>query len=420
MERKEAQNKENLDSAFSILELLSNGRVQIEGPGEDGRYSIQGPEGAEGLLEALEGLEALRVPSERLGKDLRRFLKEHDLTGGGLLLLAGLRLFFIRQEGPDAYGILMDRRFQETVPLPEVRLEHLIAALRHLDGQKGLFRAPVQRIYRAVDIPGILLESVRPRPLTPEEARELPIEGKVFVLAGGLSREDRSRAKELITARGGRCATSLSGRTDYLAAGTAEALRENTMMQVQALQAKGRELYLLDRRSLFSLLGEAPQDDALSLESEQTAAKEFPGLEKVPAAREEEGPSISGNTEESAFKEEKRAPAEVLTESSKPAAPPEHPSESKAIAAEGIEATLEQSWNDAWMSRQEQEARALAEAEAEVKRLQEARAAGERRLQGLGLLKFSERAAVRQELQRLNQSLRTAEAELTRLKRSAT
>jgi hypothetical protein len=72
------------------------------------------------------------------------------------------------------------------------------------------------------------------------------------------------------------------------------------------------------------------------------------------------------------------------------------------------------------MSRQEQEARALAEAEAEVKRLQEARAAGERRLQGLGLLKFSERAAVRQELQRLNQSLRTAEAELTRLKRSAT
>ena len=414
MERKEAQNKENLDSAFSILELLSNGRVQIEGPGEDGRYSIQGPEGAEGLLEALEGLEALRVPSERLGKDLRRFLKEHDLTGGGLLLLAGLRLFFIRQEGPDAYGILMDRRFQETVPLPEVRLEHLIAALRHLDGQKGLFRAPVQRIYRAVDIPGILLESVRPRPLTPEEARELPIEGKVFVLAGGLSREDRSRAKELITVRGGRCATSLSGRTDYLAAGTAEALRENTMMQVQALQAKGRELYLLDRRSLFSLLGEAPQDDALSLESEQTAAKEFPGREKVPAAREEEGPSIS------ASKEEKRAPAEVLTESSKPAASPEHPSESKAIAAEGIEATLEQSWNDAWMSRQEQEARALAEAEAEVKRLQEARAAGERRLQGLGLLKFSERAAVRQELQRLNQSLRTAEAELTRLKRSAT
>ena len=171
MERKEAQNKENLDSAFSILELLSNGRVQIEGPGEDGRYSIQGPEGAEGLLEALEGLEALRVPSERLGKDLRRFLKEHDLTGGGLLLLAGLRLFFIRQEGPDAYGILMDRRFQETVPLPEVRLEHLIATLRHLDGQKGLFRAPVQRIYRAVDIPGILLESVRPRPLTPEERR---------------------------------------------------------------------------------------------------------------------------------------------------------------------------------------------------------------------------------------------------------
>ena len=387
MERKEAQNKENLDSAFSILELLSNGRVQIEGPGEDGRYSIRGPEGAEGLLEALEGLEALRVPSERLGKDLRRFLKEHDLTGGGLLLLAGLRLFFIRQEGPDAYGILMDRRFQETVPLPEVRLEHLIAALRHLNGQ---------------------------------EARQPPIEGKVFVLAGGLSREDRSRAKELITVRGGRCATSLSGRTDYLAAGTAEALRENTMMQVQALQAKGRELYLLDRRSLFSLLGEAPQDDALSLESEQTAAKESPGLEKVPAAREEEGPSISGNTEESAFKEEKRAPAEVLTESSKPAASPEHPSESKAIAAEGIEATLEQSWNDAWMSRQEQEARALAEAEAEVKRLQEARAAGERRLQGLGLLKFSERAAVRQELQRLNQSLRTAEAELTRLKRSAT
>lgn len=414
MEQKEVQNNERLDNAFSILSLLSDERAQIEGPDENGRYSIRGPEGAEDVLDALEGLESLRVPSERLGKDLRRFLKERDLTGGGLLLLAGLRLFFIRQEDPDGYSILMDRRFQETVPLPEVRLEHLIAALRHLDGQKGLFRAPVRRIYRAVDIPGILLEGTRPRPLTPEEADGLPIEGKVFVLAGGLSKEDRSRAGELITAHGGRCAASLSGRTDYLAAGTAESLRENTLIQFQAWRAKGRTLYLLDRRSLFSLLGEVQE------EAEETLTKDLPALEESPAVQEETSLPIPGKSEEPEVKPEAIPAMAVLAELSGSVPSPEPPAEPKVTAAEGIQATLEQSWNDAWESRQEQEAQAMAKAMAEVARLKEAQAAGERRLQGLGLLKFSERAAVRQELQRLNQSLRTAEAELTRLRRSAT
>lgn len=446
MERKEAQNIERLDNAFSILGLLSEERIRIEGPDDSGRYRLQGPEEAEAVLDALEGMESLRVPSERLGKDLRRFLKERDLTGGGLLLLAGLRLFFIRQEGPDTYGILMDRRFQETVPLPEVRLEHLIAALRKLDGQKGLFQAPVRRIYRAVEIPGILLEGARPRPLTPEEARERPVEGKVFVLAGGLSREDRNRAKELIAARGGRCAGSLSGRTDYLAAGTAEKLRENTLMQFQALRARGREVSLLDKESLFSLLGEAPREDAVSPIPEKNAAEALPDSGKTSIRQGEDALPIPGNSTalpmtesvpaeqaksvhpaEETGTEPEAVPAEpvpLLTESStespEAAIAPERPNKARQSAAEGIEAALEQSWNDAWESRQEQEAQAIAEAAAEVKRLQEARAAGERRLQGLGILKFGERAAVRQELQRLNQSLRAAEAELSRLKRSAT
>ena len=71
--------------AMALLRLLSEDRLQVLGPDGEGRYALQAngadlPEGAEALLEALERAESLRVPGERLEKDLRRFLKGGDLT----------------------------------------------------------------------------------------------------------------------------------------------------------------------------------------------------------------------------------------------------------------------------------------------------------------------------------------------------
>ena len=388
--------------AMALLRLLSEDRLQVLGPDGEGRYALQAngadlPEGAEALLEALERAESLRVPGERLEKDLRRFLKGGDLTGGGLLLLASRRLFLIREEAPDAYAISMDRRFQETVPKPEVRLEHLIAALRAWEGRRGLFRARVLRVYRAVDLPALLLEEVRTPPLTAAEARGLPVEGKVFVLAGGFRKEDRARARALIAAQGGRCAASLSGRTDYLAAGTPETLRANTLLQFQALRDKGRDVYLLDPASLFALLGEeTPVEPAAPAPVPEAApAEPEPVPETVPAAP---APG-SGPVQEASVRDASLFP------------------ELSELLHGRSPAPAERDWDALWASSMAstQAEAAIAEKTDQVQRLRKAQAAEEQRLQHLGLLKFAERAASRQTIQRLGQALRTAEAELARL-----
>ncbi|MCR4306818.1 MAG: NAD-dependent DNA ligase LigA, partial [Candidatus Yonathbacteria bacterium] len=49
--------------------------------------------------------------------------------------------------------------------------------------------------------------------------KDLPLRGKVFVLTGTLSSLSRDEAKEKIRAQGGKVASSVSSKTDFVVAG---------------------------------------------------------------------------------------------------------------------------------------------------------------------------------------------------------
>ena len=63
---------------------------------------------------------------------------------------------------------------------------------------------------------GVRMESDQ---LPPEQAAEGALAGKTLVVTGSLSRYTRDEIHELITRHGGRAASSVSKKTDYLVAG---------------------------------------------------------------------------------------------------------------------------------------------------------------------------------------------------------
>ncbi len=76
---------------------------------------------------------------------------------------------------------------------------------------------------------------------------EQPLAGKTFVLTGTLSRLTRDEAKTLIEDRGGRAASSVSKKTDYVIAG------ENAGSKLQ--KAQELQLPILSEDDFFKLLG---------------------------------------------------------------------------------------------------------------------------------------------------------------------
>jgi DNA ligase (NAD+) len=56
-------------------------------------------------------------------------------------------------------------------------------------------------------------------PQSPEEPQAAPLAGKTFVFTGGLQHFSREEAKALVTAQGGKVASSVSAKTDYVVVG---------------------------------------------------------------------------------------------------------------------------------------------------------------------------------------------------------
>lgn len=80
-----------------------------------------------------------------------------------------------------------------------------------------------------------------------------PLAGRVFVLTGTLDFCSRTRAGELVRARGGLLASTVSGRTDYLVAGAKPGSK--------LAQARAQGVTVLDEASFLDLLGLAPGEN---------------------------------------------------------------------------------------------------------------------------------------------------------------
>jgi len=87
---------------------------------------------------------------------------------------------------------------------------------------------------------------------TREEAKvrgDLPLAGKTFVLTGALERFTRQEAERLITELGGRVASSVSRKTDYVVVG------ENPGSKYERAAALG--VPILNEEEFLALVGEA-------------------------------------------------------------------------------------------------------------------------------------------------------------------
>jgi DNA ligase (NAD+) len=87
---------------------------------------------------------------------------------------------------------------------------------------------------------------VRWEPTEPAPPGDGALEGKTFVLTGGLEGLTRAEAKARITARGGKVTGTVSKKTDYLVAGTEPGgkLDRAVELDVEVLDQAGLEKLL--------------------------------------------------------------------------------------------------------------------------------------------------------------------------------
>ena len=89
----------------------------------------------------------------------------------------------------------------------------------------------------------------------PFDKGEVIIPGKTFVLTGFFrGYAERSEVKEMIIAKGGRCTTTVSGKTDYLVTGQLGDWGDRKLADLKVQRAKGAPVKLISQASLFDAL----------------------------------------------------------------------------------------------------------------------------------------------------------------------
>jgi DNA ligase (NAD+) len=202
----------------NLRHLASRGALDVEGLGEKlvdqlvERGLVKRLSDVFGLgFDALEGLE--RMGDKSAANLIASLAKARETTLARFLIALG-----IRHVG-EGVAELLARRFGD---LPALRA----AAREELEQVPGIGPAIAESVARffadaqnAAEVERFLKAGVRWPAAQPRTQPAGPLAGKTFVLSGGLAGMTRSEAKRRIEELGGRVASSVSKKTDYLVVG---------------------------------------------------------------------------------------------------------------------------------------------------------------------------------------------------------
>ena len=230
----------------NVRHLASRGALDIEGLGE--KLVDQLVE--RGLVrrfsdvfrldaETLAGLE--RMGEKSASKLLASLERAKRTTLPRFLIALGIR------DVGEGVAALIAAHFGDLDPIPKASREEL----ESIDGVGPTIAESIVCFFanarNAAEVKELCELGVRWEPSPPKPRGQGALDGKSFVLTGGLADMTRARAKERIQALGGKVTASVSKKTDYLVAGSEPGSKLE--------KAKKLGVEILDETALEKLLG---------------------------------------------------------------------------------------------------------------------------------------------------------------------
>jgi DNA ligase (NAD+) len=117
----------------------------------------------------------------------------------------------------EATATVLAQHFQTLEALQEASEEELLQVEGVGPQVAGSIREYFNNYNNLVLLKKLLAAGVLPQ--NQKEPQVTPLAGKIFVFTGGLAKFSREEAKALVTAQGGKVASSVSARTDYVVVG---------------------------------------------------------------------------------------------------------------------------------------------------------------------------------------------------------
>ena len=230
----------------NVRHLASRGALDIEGLGE--KLVDQLVE--RGLVrrfsdvfrldaETLAGLE--RMGEKSASKLLASLERAKRTTLPRFLIALGIR------DVGEGVAAMIAAHFGDLDPIPKASREEL----ESIDGVGPTIAESIVRFFanarNAAEVKELCELGVRWEPSPPKPRGQGALDGKSFVLTGGLADMTRARAKQRIQALGGKVTASVSKKTDYLVAGADPGSKLE--------KAKKLGVEILDETALEKLLG---------------------------------------------------------------------------------------------------------------------------------------------------------------------
>ena len=228
----------------SIRHFAGKGAMDIDGLGEKIVEQLV----ENGLVQDVADLYRLQVddlvPLERFAEKsaqniVRRHSGQQDPALGRFIYALGIRFV------GEATANVLAQHFQTLDALQEASMDELLQVEGVGPQVAGSIREFFQNSKNRLLLQKLLAAGVQPQ--GPEKSQATPLAGKTFVFTGGLQHFSREEAKSLVTALGGKVASSVSAKTDYVVVG----------QEPGSKYAKARELGLtiLDEAGFENLVG---------------------------------------------------------------------------------------------------------------------------------------------------------------------
>ena len=230
----------------NVCHLASRGALDIEGLGEKLVDQLVESDLVRRFsdvfrldAETLAGLERM---GEKSATNLMASLERaKDTTLARFLIALGIR------DVGEGVAALIAAHFGDLDPISKASREEL----ESVDGVGPTIAESIERFFanarNAAEVKDLRKLGVRWEPSAPKQRGQGALDGKTFVLTGGLAGMTRTRAKKRIQALGGKVTASISKKTDYVVAGS------DPGSKLEKAEKLGVEI--LDEAALEKLLG---------------------------------------------------------------------------------------------------------------------------------------------------------------------